>query len=135
LFTLKSTTSSAEFIPEQRNAGSETYLYFHSQVQDAGFYDLTKGGICYGTLAFNFDRAESNLNYYTEKELEDAVKGSKAHIQILSANAQNLTEKIAEKLHGTALWRYFVLMALLCFLVEVLILRFFGKAKLGKGKG
>ena len=134
LFILKSTVSGAEFVPEQRNTGGETYLYFHSQVQNAGFYDLNKGGARYGTIAFNYDRAESNLDYYTEQELENATKDSKAHVQVLSANTQNLTEKVAEKLHGTPLWRYFILLALACFLAEVIVLRFFGKVKLGRLK-
>jgi len=132
IFILKSRNSGIEFIPEQRNMGNETQLFLHSQIQQAGFYDVMKGGTVYATLAFNYPRNESNLEYHSEKELEKIAANSEGRIVILSSHTKNLTQSISDKLSGRPLWRYFIFIALTCFLTEILLLRFWGKARIKK---
>ena len=130
IFMLKQRTDGAELIPEQRNMGNETQLFLHSQIQQAGFYDVMKGGTVYSTLAFNYQRNESNLEYYTEKELDKIADQSDGRIVVLSTHIKDLTRSISDTLSGKSLWRYFLAIALLCFLTEILLLRFWGKAKI-----
>jgi len=130
IFVLKSRTGGIELIPEQRNMGNETQLFLHSQIQQAGFYDVMKGGAVYATLAFNYQRDESNLEYYSEKELEKIADKSNGRFVLLSSHTKDLTRSISDNLSGTQLWRYFVVFALICFLTEVLLLRFWGRAKI-----
>jgi hypothetical protein len=130
IFVLKSRSSGMELIPEQRNMGNETQLFLHSQIQQAGFYDVMKGGTVYATLAFNYQRNESNLEYHSEKELEKIAANSDGRIVVLSSRTKNLTQSISDKLSGISLWRYFIFLALGCFLTEILLLRFWGKAKI-----
>ena len=130
IFVIKSKESNIELIPEQRNMGNETQLFLHSQIQQAGFYDVMKGGTIFTTLAFNYQRDESNLEYYSPKELEKIAENSQGKIEIISSHTKDLTRSISDNLTGTSLWRYFVVMALICFLSEILLLRFWGKAKI-----
>jgi hypothetical protein len=130
IFVLKAKNSAIELIPEQRNMGKETMLFLHSQIQQAGFYDVMKGGTVYATLAFNYQRKESNLEYYSEKELEKIANHSCGRIEILSSHTKDLTRTITDTLSGVPLWRYFILFTLVCFLSEILLLRFWGKAKI-----
>jgi hypothetical protein len=132
VFVLKSRDNGIELIPEQRNMGNETQLFLHSQIQQAGFYDIVKGETAYSMLAFNYPRDESNLDYYSNKELENIAEHSGGRIALLSSNTKNLTQSIADSLSGKPLWRYFIGMTLACFLTEVLLLRFWGKAKIKK---
>jgi hypothetical protein len=132
IFVLKAKDSGLEFIPEQRNMGNETQLFLHSQIQQAGLYDVLKGGVVYSTLAFNYQRNESNLEYYSEKELGKIAQNSNGRIEDLFSHSKDLTRSISDTLSGTTLWRYFILLALACFLTEVLLLRFWGKAKIKK---
>jgi hypothetical protein len=132
IFVLKSKSSGMEFIPEQRNMGNETQLFIHSQIQQAGFYEVTKGGTVFTTLAFNYQRDESNLEYYSEKELEKIAGISDGRIIVLSSHTKNLTQSISDTLSGVSLWRYFIIIALTGFLTEILLLRFWGKAKIKK---
>ena len=132
IFVLKSKNNDIELIPEQRNMGDETQMFLHSQIQQAGFYDVMKGGTVYATLAFNYQRDESNLEYYSEKELEKIADHSEGRILLLSSHAKNLTQSISDSLSGKPLWRYFIFVALTCFLTEVLLLRFWGRAKMKK---
>ena len=124
VFVLKSKNSDTELIPEQRNMGNETQLFIHSQIQQAGFYDVIKGGATWTTLAFNYQRDESNLEYYSDKELDKIADNSNGCISVLSAHTKNLTQSIAGALNGKPLWRYFIFMALGCFLAEIMVLRF-----------
>jgi len=132
IFVIKSRTGGMELIPEQRNRGNETQLFLHSQIQQAGFYDVMKGGTIYATLAFNYRRNESNLEYYSEKELRKIADNSEGRITLLSGQTKNLTQFISDKLSGKPLWRYFIFFALACFLTEVLLLRFWSRATIKK---
>ena len=132
IFVLKQKEGSTELIPEQRNMGNETQLFLHSQIQHAGFYDVTKGGTEYATLAFNYQRDESNLEYHTEKELNKIADHSENRIVLLSSQTKNLTQSISDNLSGKSLWRYFIFLALGCFLAEILLLRFWGRATIRK---
>jgi len=132
IFVLKQKTGGAEFIPEQRSMGNETQLFLHSQIQQAGFYNVMKGEAAYSTLAFNYQRDESNLEYYSEKELDKIANQSEGRITVLFAHTKDLTRTVSDTLNGVALWRYFVIIALTCFLAEILLLRFWGRAKMRK---
>jgi hypothetical protein len=132
IFVLKQKSGGIELIPEQRNMGNETQLFLHSQIQQSGFYDVLKGGTHYTTLSFNYQRDESNLEYHTEKELEKIADQSNGHITILSTHTKDLTGAISDTLSGKTLWRYFIAIALTCFLTEILLLRYWGRAKVRK---
>jgi hypothetical protein len=132
IFVLKQKEGATELIPEQRNMGNETRLFLHSQIQHAGFYDVTKGGTEYATLAFNYQRDESNLEYHTEKELNKIADHSENRVVLLSSQTKNLTQSISDNLSGKSLWRYFIFLALGCFLAEILLLRFWGRATIRK---
>jgi hypothetical protein len=131
VFVAKLKNNGSEFIPEQRRVGNETMLYFHSQVDKAGFYDIEQGGVVQATIAFNYSRSESNLSYHTEHEL---VKFASQHdkVKVIDANKKNLTKEISTEISGKSYWRWMLGIALLAFLTEILVLRFWGKAHLKK---
>ncbi|MDR1757595.1 MAG: BatA domain-containing protein [Bacteroidales bacterium] len=133
LFKIKALHDHSEFIPEQRGFGRQTIFYMHEQICVPGFYNMMKGDEQITTLAFNALRKESSLNYYTDAELSRfADANADAHVEIISGNTKNLTGKVSATLNGQALWRYFIVAALGCFLAEILLLRFWGKAKMNK---
>jgi hypothetical protein len=129
LFTIKSRQDEFEFIPEQRSVGNETALYFHDQIKNAGFYDVVKGENAITSMAFNSHRKESDLSYYSDKELYQMAKNHLGDCEIMDGSTANLSNQVAALLNGTPLWRYFIFIALGCFLVEILLLRFWSRAK------
>ncbi len=132
--SLKARNSKEEFIPEQRSLGNETALYFHDQVHDSGLYDIVKDGAVVGTLAFNQNRRESNLESYDDNELEKMAKSSGENIEVVTPDTKNIAKAITDKLNGKALWMYFIIFSLLCFLTEIILLRFWGKPKINKNE-
>ena len=112
-----------EFIPGQKNLGSKVILNVNNQVREAGFYNLfLEEKETLGKLAFNYDRRESNLAYYSASELKEKI-GSLADIITVDTKA-DFKEIIGERSRGIILWKYCLLLALGFLLVEVLLLRF-----------
>jgi hypothetical protein len=129
LFKIKAEQNDFEFIPEQRITSAGTLLFMHTQITTPGFYNTMKGDEQINTMAFNLSRKESDLTYYTDKELDAIADSDVASFQILNGTAKNLTDQIAANLTGKTLWRYFLCLVLLCFLTEIALLRFWGRAK------
>lgn len=112
-----------EFIPEQRIIGSKVFLNVNNQVQDAGYYTLfLNRDNPLGKYAFNYDRKESILEYFTPGALAEFA-GPLANVIDVSDNAL-LTAQIEEQSQGTSLWRWCLILVLLFLGAEVLLLRF-----------
>ncbi len=132
VLTLKARNNNEEFIPEQRRVGNETALYFHDQVHNSGLFDIVREGAAVGTIAFNLNRKESDLACYDAGELKKMAKASGHDIDVISADTKNIAQSATDKLNGRPLWHYFILLALLCFLAEIILLRFWGKPKINE---
>lgn len=112
-----------EFIPSQRTVGNRVLLGLGGQVPEAGVYDLVLGDETVDAFAFNYNRAESDLDYLTGEELVKIAEIP--NVGLLDADNQaSLIGDIRERNEGTPLWRYFLWAALAFILVEVLLLRF-----------
>jgi hypothetical protein len=113
-----------EFIPEQRNLGPKTVLSVHTQIEEAGYYDLfLKEEEPLDRFAFNYDRRESDLSYYTTGDLADLLPTDRMSI-VDAALRADFGELIGERNKGVSLWRWAIVLALLFLALEVLLLRF-----------
>ena len=129
---LRSRKGNEEFIPEQRRLGNETALYFHNQAHTSDWYDIMRGGQMLGTLAFNMNRRESDLNCYSENELKKMAEELGDNVSVISADTKNIAKSVSDRLNGKPLWPWFLLLSLLCFLAEIAVLRFWGKPALNE---
>lgn len=112
-----------EFIPQQKTIGAKVIIGVNNQVKEAGFYDLyLNEGELLEKYAFNYDRKESRLDYFSSDELT-TMFGADANV-IASVEETNFTELIGERSRGITLWRWFLIAALGFLLLEVLLLRF-----------
>ena len=123
---------SEEFIPEQRRLGNETALYFHNQAHTSDWYDLLRGGHSLGTLAFNLSRNESDLSCYSEEDLTKMAEDLGEHFSVTGADTKNIAKSVSDRLNGKPLWPWFLVFSLLCFLTEIILLRFWGKPALNE---
>lgn len=122
--TYKIKGKSDEFIPEQKTLGARVLLGIGEALRDAGFYKLyINPQEVLNEYAFNFDRKESDLQYFTNDELSAFAKNN---IAIINASAKsNFTDLVGERSQGIALWRWFVILALIALAVEQLLIKFF----------
>ncbi len=108
-----------EFIPEQKKIGSKVIIGINNQIKEAGYYDLfyNEGEIA-EKFAFNFDRKESVLDYFSDAELKNKVGGS---IKVLESNAEtDFTQYIGERSKGLVLWKWCLIAALIFLAIETL---------------
>jgi len=123
IYKLKKTgTGDQEFIPEQRILGSKVLLTPGKGIQESGWYRLgLPADSLVAEYAFNLDRKESDLSYFSDEELEGQLK---PHLQLLSETAEaNFTQVVGEQNQGVVLWRWFLVFALLFLALETLFLR------------
>jgi hypothetical protein len=127
VFKLKNAQS--EIVPAQRLNGEQLILELPEQSIEAGYYDLTVDGQTIGALAFNYDRKESQMQFYSIEELRK-VFNNKKNVQIYEkVTDKEFINDFKEKNIGSPLWKYFIWAALIFLLLEVLIIRFLKKPK------
>ena len=115
--------NAVDFIPRQRIVVSKALLTIGDQIKSAGYYDLKLGDdLSAAQLAFNFDRQESDLSYYTANELAEQTQGKYNIIEV--SDSAVLTSKIEARSQGTILWKWCILLMLFFLAVETLLLRF-----------
>lgn len=103
-------------IPLQQKFYNSTRLTTSGEPSISGGYQLTKGKDSLGTISFNYQRNESNLNYYNVNDLNIF-----SHNYNLSETLKNL--KSSSKAND--LWKWFVTFAVILIGFEILILKFF----------
>jgi hypothetical protein len=99
-----------------------------NQVPMAGNFTLQKEINVITSLAFNYNRGESDLACNSADEMESILE--KAHMDsfsVLKTGQKPLNEEISRINSGQQLWRYFIWLALLMLLSEILLIRFFKK--------
>ena len=128
VYKIKSLEGDFEMIPQISSSGNMVNVFVGNQVPVAGNFELVNDKKVISSLAFNYNRGESDLTCNSPGEMESLL--DKAHLdafKVLKTGQKPLNEVIAEINSGTQLWRYFILMALLMLLAEILLIRFFKK--------
>ena len=111
-----------EFIPGLIRQKNDYLIDVSDQINTAGTYFLTKNGNPESTLAFNYDRRESNLAL---TNLEEVSSNVGTNVNIIGESLQaGLTDFITQKDQGFRLWKYCILLALLFLALETILLRF-----------
>jgi hypothetical protein len=128
VYKIKSPGTNFEMIPQMIRSGNILNIFVGNQVPMAGNFELVSDSKIITVLSFNYNRSESNLDCFSERELESML--SKAHMKnfsLLKTSQKPLNEVIAQMNSGIQLWRYFVWFALAMLLAEILLIRFFKK--------
>lgn len=122
---MKSQSKDFEIIPETRSVGSQMNIFAGTRIREAGFYDINNNGNLLTSVAFNFDRDESELDYFTTNQIEDelADNGLQNFSVLTTTQNQSLTTTIEEINSGKRLWKLFLILALAFLLGEVILLR------------
>ena len=119
-------TGPKEFIPKQNQLTNKVMIDVMDQIEEPGVYRLNYGGALLQHLAFNFDRKESDLSYYSIDELKNTFADKGISI-IENAQNANFTQLIGEKEKGVSLWKWCLILALIFLALESLIIRLWKK--------
>ena len=74
-------------------------------------------------LSFNFDRSESDMQFYTEQEISDLFKQYKlSNFSVNNVSTIPVSKIIQSEISGTPYWKLFVILALISFVFESILL-------------
>lgn len=115
-----------DIIPEHRLVNNATTLFTQNQISEAGHYTIQEEGTIIKGLAFNFDRKESDMNFYTGEELQKQIDEKDIkNMSIIEGNEKKVSDSLQEINDGKKLWKLFLILALVFLLAEILIIRLF----------
>ncbi len=114
-----------DFKPETQIKENNINLFLSDEIKTAGNYLLKcNETILYG-LAFNYDNKESKMPCYNIEEIKKIfIKYGFTNINILDINDEYISNNIRKINEGIQLWKYFLILALLFIMIEILLLRF-----------
>lgn len=114
-----------KFIPSTSVSNRGLRIDFANRIVKDGHYLVQNDGKTLTTLAFNYDRSESDLRYFTTSEIQDKIELAQLKNASVVKNVEsNFAEIFDEIQNGKQLWKWFIFMALFFILVEVALSRF-----------
>jgi len=113
------------FIPSKNISNRGTQLEFSEQIFNDGHYLVLNEDTTIASMAFNYDRKESDLRYFEKDELQDKIETTQLkNAQVVQNAERNFSEIFDEIQNGKQLWKWAILLALLFILTEVALVRF-----------
>jgi hypothetical protein len=115
-----------EFIPSFALRSNEIKIFPHIDELEVGNYDVTNAGNILGGVSFNRKPEESQMTFYSEDDLLNKIKEDNlSSVEIINAekNIKKSFDRILNK--NSSIWSYFILLAILFLIIELLIIRVF----------
>ncbi len=110
-------------IVEKRN--NLNYLYFFEALPSSGFYEVYKNEAYVSTTAWNDNREESEMSFYDKDELYKLLNDNNLDVIAMMDYEDMKSDDVVEVIvRESVIWRFFVIVALISLLIEILILRF-----------
>ncbi len=111
-----------EFITSARLSPGKMRIELSDPLKKAGIYDIYNQEQSLGSIAFNDNRLESNLDFFTKDELK-TIFGDRANI-IDPQQVGSLTASLKDIHEKNGLWWYFILAGIVFLIIESLLIRY-----------
>ena len=118
ILSIKNTNSS--FIPEQQTYQNKVSISTKNKPLEPGFYFIKNKENTIQTIAFNNPKEESLLTFLDTKTI-----GTKSSSIKFSSSITNLFKELNKKNEVHWLWKWFLALAIVSLLLEILILKFY----------
>ncbi len=116
---LKIVHQSMEFIPMQIRSSERIKVTTEDYPLLSGLYELKSNEELLKTLAFNYDRIESNLNYSDLKPLTNQFENIYSYNSLDTALKEGI-----DRNNNRELWQLFIIFALVFLILEILLQKF-----------
>ncbi len=115
----------SDFIPRYSKSGDGRLAVFAGEnIKQAGNYTITAENEPLQGISFNYNRKESEIDFYTKGELQQQLeKFGLTSFEILDKEKSFLTQAIKTTSGGTVLWKYFIWAVLIFLAFEILLVR------------
>ncbi|HTH82307.1 MAG TPA: BatA domain-containing protein [Mucilaginibacter sp.] len=109
-------------IPDVKQQEGSTLLYVSDQLQETGLYDLKKQDSIVSVMAFNDNRSESDMSYFTPAELDKIIPKQS---NVIEAGKGSIKDVVSHVNLGVQLWKLCIILALIFLAAEILLIRFY----------
>jgi len=106
-----------KFIPLQQISQQKVILKLEENPNKAGFYHVLKRDNILKDISFNTDRVEGDVDYFDIEKLKNN------NVSISNSINQSFSD-INKEYSIQSFWKYFILMALLFLIIELLLIKF-----------
>ncbi len=112
-----------EMFPLIEKRNEQNYISFFEDLPSAGFYDIYKNEDFVKTVAWNDSRDESEMSFCDEDELNKLfeIHFVETYNCVSDLASIDMLETIVK---DTAVWKIFIIIAMISLLIEILVLRF-----------
>ncbi|RXP52318.1 hypothetical protein EC396_11745 [Lutibacter sp. HS1-25] len=117
---LKISNGSSEFIPLQKIAQNKVTINLENNILESGFYTILNNNNILKTIAFNYDRKESDLNYTDINSLVNEAENV-----TISSSIDEIFKEINNEQEINWLFKWFLAFSALFLFIEMLILKYF----------
>ena len=122
--TINNKALKIEIIPEVKKSGNKTMLKEYNQIEQAGHYNIMNGTQIVAGVAYNYDRNESELDYYSKTELVEMMSQKYFNqVSLLDVKLDEVTKALKYSTSGTPLWQFMLILTLIFLLIEMALLR------------
>ncbi|MCJ8211176.1 BatA domain-containing protein [Mucilaginibacter sp. RS28] len=115
-------------VPDVRRQEGASYLFVSDQLNKPGQYALQRGSQFLQWLSFNSQSGESDLHYFTKKELQQLLPGGARIMGEAEASAKVAANGINS---GSQIWKLCLLLTLIFLAAEIALIRFYKTNKKG----
>ncbi len=123
--TLVSNENQTTIIPQQQYSNGELIIDLTNIDLKSDYYRIKNSDSVVGAIATNYNRDESDMNYYNSDQLRNICNDSNIwNFNIIDAANPNYKEVINALQKESDFWKLFIILALLMILFEILVLRF-----------
>ena len=96
----------------------------YNQIEQAGHYNIMNGTQIVAGVAYNYDRNESELDYYSKTELVEMMSQKYFNqVSLLDVKLDEVTKALKYSTSGTPLWQFMLILTLIFLLIEMALLR------------
>jgi len=124
-FHLKNERLKTDLIPSHKVFPGGVFVNTNDIVREADIYSLENSGKLIASIAFNYNRKESAMDFYTVDEIKSkADESGMLNLTTFKPENVDLTKTLSQLSDGISLWKYCIVFVLLFLLIEILLLRF-----------
>lgn len=125
IISAEQTQEVIQIIPAFKTEYSVSYIYIpsHTSLPPGQYYLQWKNNNIY-PLSFNYNRSESDMQFYTEQDLKNIL--AQYHIKQIQVNELSRIPSqriIQSEISGTRYWKLCLILALIFFVTESMIIR------------
>jgi len=99
----------------------KTLINFQDQIKVAGNYDLIINDNIPTPISFNYDRSESEMKFLNKNDIQNLFLNR--DIYFLKLENNNLLKKYEENQKGKSIENFFILLAIILLIIELLLLK------------